>query len=427
MITTSFSSPKTKVSLSNPKKSNKNNDNDCAIINGNLNNNGNNNQLDPNSTLSNILDIINENNLNVFYDNDTSNFKHNIDQLNLKFYLETEKIISSNNLKDQNINSNKLFVILFKQINLYISEIERLNTIILNNKRDPHSIRKKLAVIDRQKTDFETKEQIIQTLKYANKALEKRLSNLLESENILRQQNAKLLEEKNFYYDYYTKNNYNNYKTVFRTEGNINTASINLSKNHHRAYSLQNEDVLNNLNPKNKNIQVKNNNTKTNLLLNSDTFKHKNKNFAFKSFQKNEIIINQKNNQSVKKDSKKNIHKKNKKNLISLGNKNSKLELQINDSVCNNQSCSFMNTPIVKYTNTQKYRTTTSKIIKKEDFFMTENNYLNSMENLLLEIKNHLEIKNTKNKNKNKNTKNSLINNKNISLKTWVASQKIKS
>ena len=86
-----------------------------------------------------------------------------------------------------------------------------------------------------------------------------------------------------------------------------------------------------------------------------------------------------------------------------------------------------MNTPIVKYTNTQKYRTTTSKIIKKEDFFMTENNYLNSMENLLLEIKNHLEIKNTKNKNKNKNTKNSLINNKNISLKTWVASQKIKS
>ena len=148
-----------------------------------------------------------------------------------------------------------------------------------------------------------------------------------------------------------------------------------------------------------------NNNTKTNLLLNSDTFKHKNKNFAFKSFHKNEIIINQKNNQSVKKDSKKNIHKKNKKNLISLGNKNSKLELQINDSVCNNQSCSFMNTPIVKYTNTQKYRTTTSKIIKKEDFFMTENNYLNSMENLLLEIKNHLEIKNTKNKNKNKNTK----------------------
>ena len=113
-------------------------------------------------------------------------------------------------MEEKNINSNKLFIILFKQINLYISEIELLNTIILNSKRDPNSIAKKLEVMNRQKTDFETKEQIIQTLKYANKTLEKKLSNLLESENVLRQQNTKLLKEKNFYYEYYINNNFNN-------------------------------------------------------------------------------------------------------------------------------------------------------------------------------------------------------------------------
>ena len=62
-----------------------------------------------------IIDLINDNNLSLFYKEDISNFKRNIDQLNLKFYLETEKIISSNqNKEDIPINSNKLFLILFK-------------------------------------------------------------------------------------------------------------------------------------------------------------------------------------------------------------------------------------------------------------------------------------------------------------------------
>ena len=224
---TSFSSPKTKIPLSsntqkekiltaniNTNKLKNYKDNSNLLSSKNQNHKINkvnidlqkdNENINPNETLSNIIDAINENNLNAFYEDDTSNFKRNIDQLNLKFYLETEKIIKSSNNNETYFNSNKLFLILFKQINLYISEIERLNVIILDSKRDPHSISKKLAVINRQKSDFEIKQQIIKTLKFSISSLEKQLANALKSENLLRQENKKLQEEKKFYMDYYLK------------------------------------------------------------------------------------------------------------------------------------------------------------------------------------------------------------------------------
>ena len=231
---TSFSSPKTKIPLSS-NKSSSNENNISTNINTNkfknykeaanllsiksTNNKTNKKSeieeenINQNETLSNIIDAINENNLNEFYEDDTSNFKRNIDQLNLKFYLETEKIIKcSNNNNEVSFNSNKLFLILFKQINLYIQEIERLNVIILNSKCDPHSISKKLSVINRQKSDFEVKEQIIKTLKFSITSLEKQLANVLNSENLLRQENKKLEEEKQFYLNFYMKYKENNIK-----------------------------------------------------------------------------------------------------------------------------------------------------------------------------------------------------------------------
>ena len=47
------------------------------------------------STISNLLDNLNKNSLNLFYQNSTSIFKKKIDELNLKFYLETEKYLSN--------------------------------------------------------------------------------------------------------------------------------------------------------------------------------------------------------------------------------------------------------------------------------------------------------------------------------------------
>ena len=188
--------------------------------------NTNNENMQITEAICNIIDLINDNNLNIFYKEDNSNFKRNIDQLNLKFYLETEKIISSNQNKtnnDTSFNSNKLFLILFKQINLYIKEIERLNSLMINSVKDADNMKKKMAIFIKKQNDFETKEQIIQTLKSSVNSLEKKLSNVLVSENNLRQEIQKLQKEKNFYYEYY--------KTCISSMNNNNNSTINATSN----------------------------------------------------------------------------------------------------------------------------------------------------------------------------------------------------
>jgi len=189
-------------------------------------NNTNNENTQITEAICNIIDLINDNNLNIFYKEDNSNFKRNIDQLNLKFYLETEKIISSNQSKannDTSFNSNKLFLILFKQINLYIKEIERLNSLMINSVKDADNMKKKISIFIKKQNDFETKEQIIQTLKNSVSSLEKKLSNVLISENNLRQEIQKLQKEKNFYYEYY--------KTCISSMNNNNNSTINAISN----------------------------------------------------------------------------------------------------------------------------------------------------------------------------------------------------
>ena len=94
-------------------------------------------QKDPNEVLSELLDNLNKNSLNIFYRDSNSNFKRKIDELNLNFYLETEKYLSNQNKQEKTQSS--LFIILFKQIKIYIEEIERLNLIILEKKYDPRN------------------------------------------------------------------------------------------------------------------------------------------------------------------------------------------------------------------------------------------------------------------------------------------------
>ena len=112
------------------------------------------NQLNDNlkiqNTICNLIDVINDNNLNFFYQENKSSFKYNIDQLNLKFYLETEKILSSTQ-SDLSHNQNRLFLILFKQITLYIKEIERLNLVLIEESKNPSYLKKKVSFIEKQK------------------------------------------------------------------------------------------------------------------------------------------------------------------------------------------------------------------------------------------------------------------------------------
>ena len=191
----SFSQPKKRTTRFSSIDSN-------GEINSNTNqiNDSNNNSRIQN-TICHLIDVISDNDLNFFYqDNNTSNFKHNIDQLNLRFYLETEKILSSEGTYN---NDNKLFLILFKQINLYIKEIERLNSVLINQAKEPNFLKKKMVIISQKKDNFETKELLIQTLKTTLKSLEKKLSKAIQSENILKEQNEKLKKEIKYYKELY--------------------------------------------------------------------------------------------------------------------------------------------------------------------------------------------------------------------------------
>ena len=184
-----------------------------------------NNSLHTNESLSNIIDVINNNNLNLFYQDDSTNFKRNIDNLNLKFYLETEKILASTNY-----NSNNLFLILFKQITLYIKEIERLNVIILELKKDEQSEQKMASFIQKREMDYETKKNIINALRFSNDTLEKKINNLIVSENNLKQENLRLIQENQFY-----KNN-NSSNT------NINNISHTNEKGHYNQKYQKNKN-----------------------------------------------------------------------------------------------------------------------------------------------------------------------------------------
>jgi hypothetical protein len=161
-----------------------------------------NNIIHSNESLSNIIDIISNNNLNLFYQDDSYNFKRNIDSLNLKFYLETEKMLSSNMS-----NSSNLFFILFKQITLYIKEIERLNIIILGLKKDQESSKKMEYFIQKREMDFENKINMINALRYSKDDLEKKVNSLMVSENNLKKENMRLIQENMFYKNNSNSNN----------------------------------------------------------------------------------------------------------------------------------------------------------------------------------------------------------------------------
>ena len=111
------------------------------------------------------------------------NFTNQIDDLNLKFYLEAEKYL--NNKENDSQCQKKLFSILFKEINIYNKEINRLNAIISESRN--------------KNENLTIKDNIIKSLKESENLLEKCLSERIESENKLRIENAKLKKENEEY------------------------------------------------------------------------------------------------------------------------------------------------------------------------------------------------------------------------------------
>ena len=97
------------------------------------------NDSNNNKSSLNILNFINEmpfDNLNDYYDIESSLFLKRIEKLNLKFFWTSESILNQQDIK---YPFNKLFLILFKQISLYIEEIARLNKQLrLKNKNEKY-------------------------------------------------------------------------------------------------------------------------------------------------------------------------------------------------------------------------------------------------------------------------------------------------
>ena len=145
-----------------------------------------------NEVVAKILDTINKNSLSIFYDSE-SEFKNKIDSLNLKFYLETEKYLCNQNKKVNTQTS--LFIILFKQINIYIEEIQRLNLILLTKKYKLENIIKRTDELTQKKKEFQTKEDIIKALKTSQFNMESKLLQAVINENNLNKKIENLQKE----------------------------------------------------------------------------------------------------------------------------------------------------------------------------------------------------------------------------------------
>ena len=332
------------------------------------------------NAISNMLDVINDNNLNLFYKDGTSKFKYNIDQLNLKFYLETEKILSSTQ-SDLSHNQNRLFLILFKQITLYIKEIERLNLVLIEESKNPSYLKKKVSFIEKQKLEFETKENLIQSLKNSISLLEKKLSNAIISENQIREESEKLKKEVKYYKQLYQQ------CIGISPKKTIDNDSKRKSK---RTYSDNNQSGS----LYNGNVNINNSQNKTEINLYD-------KSLYNKSSSKLKIIKTVKNNISYSNNSKKSFNNQN----INLNN-NQKDISNLNVYNCNSNSNSASNhssnniiddNNIINNKNkTPKSGFNSNKIshknisIKRENITNKELRELNKLENLLLDIRNYI-------------------------------------
>ena len=164
----------------------------------------------PIELLSKILDTINNNSLNVFYPDSNNEFKKKIDSLNLEFYLETEKFLSNKNPSEKCQTS--LFIILFKQINIYIEEIGRLNLMLMQKRYDPKKIIERTDEIIKKQNEFITKENLIKALKDSKSNMENKLLEAIISENKLKKEIEILKQEKEIYKNQINKNNIENCK-----------------------------------------------------------------------------------------------------------------------------------------------------------------------------------------------------------------------
>ena len=170
--------------------------------NKDINNNGDElEEKDEEINFAKTIDEMNQSILDLYYDKNSS-FKKKIDDLNLKFYLETEKYLNNCKINDHTRNQKlqaNLFIILFKQINVFIEEIERLNKIIIDIKYKKEKILERTNELNEKKKNILIKDNLIQSLKKSNTNTEKKLLETLLHEDKLIKDNERLRKENETY------------------------------------------------------------------------------------------------------------------------------------------------------------------------------------------------------------------------------------
>ena len=270
----------------------------------------------PIELLSKILDTINNNSLNVFYPDSNNEFKKKIDSLNLEFYLETEKFLSNKNPSEKCQTS--LFIILFKQINIYIEEIGRLNLMLMEKRYDPKKIIERTDEIIKKQNEFITKENLIKALKDSKSNMENKLLEAIISENKLKKEIEILKQEKEIYKNQINKNNIENCKN-----NNYNDENKKGGVLHKITRSLLNEENIITSYDNKKQLLLKNETRKRN---NSDNNKFILSNSLNKLYKKQFIKFKTKNQRNLDK-------KPNNKIISSLGfpKKRRQIFIQLNE------------------------------------------------------------------------------------------------
>ena len=167
----------------------------------------------------------------------------------MKFYLETEKYLCNQNKKIQTQTS--LFIILFKQIIIYIKEIERLNLILIQKKYKPENIIKRTDDITQKQKEFQTKEDIINALKKSQSNMESKLLQALINENNLNKKIEQLQKEIEFYRNKININDLNNDLNIIKIDKTMSTSFKNDEKEELYDRYNENNDNSNNNNANN--------------------------------------------------------------------------------------------------------------------------------------------------------------------------------
>ena len=179
---------------------------------------------DIENNFSDLLSILKEiplHNLNDYYNIETNVFKKRIEKLNLQFFWIYESILEGQNINitDNNNNKqslifpyNKLFLILFKEISLYIEEILRLNKQLNAKNKNEKFYMKKLNDYKSKEKEYFINKQIIKTLQRSLRNLEKNNEKLKNENEKLSKKLFNAKYSHNHGSGFIINNNVNNYR-----------------------------------------------------------------------------------------------------------------------------------------------------------------------------------------------------------------------